>query len=68
MVVKGDGLGREVLGVWVQQMQMIVYRRINNKVLLDSTGKYIQYPVTNHNGKEYEKEYMYHSHFADSRN
>ena len=27
---------------------------INNKVLLNSTGKYIQYPVINHNGKEYE--------------
>ena len=26
---------------------------INNKVLLYSTGNYIQYPVTNHNGKEY---------------
>ena len=26
---------------------------INNKVLLCSTGKYIQYLVTNHNGKEY---------------
>ena len=22
-------------------------------------GNYIQYPVTNHNGKEYEKEYTY---------
>ena len=32
---------------------------INNKVLLYSTGKYIQYPVINHNGKEYEKEYIY---------
>ena len=31
---------------------------INNKVLLCSTGNYIQYPVTNHKGKEYEKEYM----------
>ena len=30
---------------------------INNKVLLYSTGNYIQYPVTNHSGKEYEKEY-----------
>ena len=28
---------------------------INNKVLLYSTGNYIQYPVINHNGKEYEK-------------
>ena len=25
----------------------------------DSTENYIQYPVINHNGKEYEKEYMY---------
>ena len=32
---------------------------INNKVLLYSTGNYIQYPVTNHNGEEYEKEYIY---------
>ena len=29
---------------------------INNKVLLYSTGKYIQYPVIKHNGKGYEKE------------
>ena len=29
---------------------------INNKALLYSTGNYIQYPVMNHNGKEYEKE------------
>ena len=28
------------------------------KVLLYSTGNYIQYPVINHNGKEYEKECM----------
>ena len=26
-----------------------------NKVLLQSTGSYIQYPVINHDGKEYEK-------------
>ena len=29
---------------------------INNKVLPDSTGNYVQYLVINHNGKEYEKE------------
>ena len=30
------------------------------------TGHYIQHPVTNQNGKEYEKEYIYvqMSHFA----
>ena len=39
---------------------------INNKVLLNSVENYSQYPVINHNGKEYEKEYMYafQSHFA----
>ena len=40
--------------------------RINNKVLLYSTGNYIQYPVIKHNRKEYEKEslYMDKNHFA----
>ena len=39
---------------------------INNKVLLYSTGNYIQSPVINHNGKKYEKDYIYVglSHFA----
>ena len=32
---------------------------INNKVLLYSTGNYIQYPMISHNGKEYEKVYTY---------
>ena len=31
---------------------------VNNKVLLYSTENYTQYPVMNHNGKEYEKEYI----------
>ena len=41
-------------------------RMDNNKVWLYSTGNYIQYPVINHNGKEYEKEYIYVklNHFA----
>ena len=29
---------------------------MNEKVLLYNTGNCTQYPVTNHNGKEYEKE------------
>ena len=40
----------------------LLYREwINHKVLLYTTGNYIQYPVINHNGKEYKKEctYMY---------
>ena len=33
---------------------------INSKVLLHSTGSYIQHPAINHNGKEYFKTvYMY---------
>ena len=31
---------------------------INNKVLLYSTENYIQYPMVNHNGKEYLKKRM----------
>ena len=43
---------------------------ISNKFLLYSTGNYIQYSVTNHNGKEYIYIYIYthtyikRSHFA----
>ena len=32
---------------------------INSNVQLYSTGKYIQYPVKNYNGEEYEKLYTY---------
>ena len=32
---------------------------IHNKILLNSTGNYIQHPVINHNRKTYEKEYIY---------
>ena len=32
---------------------------INSKVLLFSTGKYVQHPVINHNGKEYDNIYIY---------
>ena len=34
-------------------------RWIHNNILLQSTGNYIQYPVINNNGKQYEKEYIY---------
>ena len=39
--------------------QLLCIECMNSKVLLYSTGNYIQYPVIKHNGKEYEKEYMY---------
>ena len=38
----------------VRDASYYIYR-MNNKVLLCSTGNYIQYPVINHNGKEHKK-------------
>ena len=37
----------------------LVYTGLINKLLLYSTGNYIQYPVINHTGKEYKKECIY---------
>ena len=56
--VEGGGRGKK----WkfgISRCKLVYIEWINNKVLLYSTGKYIQYPVINHNGKEYEKEYIY---------
>ena len=52
-------VGREEWEFGINRGKPLYIRRINNKVLLYSTGDYIQYPVINHNGKEYEKEYIY---------
>ena len=35
--------------------KLLHVKQINSKVLMYSTGNYIQYPVINHHGKEYEK-------------
>ena len=43
---KGKGVRRDKSGVWNEQ--------INNKVLLYSTGNYIQYLLISVNGKEFE--------------
>ena len=37
----------------INRCKQLYIGRIDNKVLLYSTGNYIQYPVTNGNGKEY---------------
>ena len=40
-------------------MQTIIQRTDKQQfILLYSTGNYIQYPSVNHNGKEYEKQYI----------
>ena len=43
----------------MSRCKLLSIERINNKVLLYSTGNYSQYPVINHNGKEYERECIY---------
>ena len=55
---EGNGGGKD----WefgISRCKLVYIGWINNKVLLYSTGNYIQYLVINHNGKEYEKEYIY---------
>ena len=60
MVAKGEGAGRGMeWEVVVSRCRLLYTEWINNKVLLYSTGNYIQYPVINHNGKEYEKKNVY---------
>ena len=54
VVAKEWGRERDGLGVW-GWCKLLHIEWINNKVLLHSTGNYIQSPVINHNGKEYKK-------------
>ena len=43
----------------ISRYKLLHIGQISNKILLYSTGNYIQCPVINHNGKEYEKKYVY---------
>ena len=52
----GGGMEWEVA---VSRCKLLYIEWINDNVLLYSTGNYIQYPVINHNGKEYIKKRMY---------
>ena len=47
--------GRDGLRFGIIRYKLLHIEWINNKVLLYITGNYIQYPMINHNGKEYEK-------------
>ena len=51
----GGGLEWEV---GVSRCKLLCIEWINNKVLLYSTENYIQYPMINHNEKEYFKKRM----------
>ena len=46
---------RSKLEFAISKCKLLYTGWINNKILLNGTGNYILYPVTNHNGKEYEK-------------
>ena len=57
VVAKGVG-GAERGKDWefgISRYKLLYREWINNKGLLYSTRKYIQYPIINHNGKEHEK-------------
>jgi len=53
VVAKGEaGREREGLGLCTGKYALLHLEWINNKVLMYSTGNYIEYPMINHNGKE----------------
>ena len=54
-VAEGEGKDWEF---GVSRRKQLYREWLNKKVLLQSTGNYIQYHVINHNGREYEKEYI----------
>ena len=57
-MAKGEGSGGVMEWEFSVSRCKFTYRMDKYEVLLCSTGNYIQYPVINHNGKEYEKIYM----------
>ena len=57
MAAKGEGVGGGMeWEVGVSRCKLLYIGWINNRVLLYSTGNYIQYLVITYNGKESEKE------------
>ena len=60
VVAKGKEGGRELDWKFgISRCKLVWGEWINNKVLLYSTGNYIQYSMMKHNRKEYEKECIY---------
>ena len=56
VVADGEGAGGEMeLEFEVSRCKLAYIGWINNKVQLYNTKDYIQYPVINYNGKEYER-------------
>ena len=62
MVAKGEGGGGGLeCEFGISRCKLFYIEWINNKVLLNSTGNYIQSPGINHNGKEYLRKDVYMS-------
>ena len=60
MAAKGDGVGGGMeWEVRLSRCKLLYTGWIHNKVLMYSTENYIQYPVINHNGKEFFKKRIY---------
>ena len=59
MVAKGEDGGRMDWEFGISRCKLVYLEWINNNVLLYRTGNYIQYPVINHNGKEYIHTHIY---------
>ena len=50
-----DSVGQKLRQTGINRHKLLYTEWINDKVLLFSTGNYIQYPVINHNGKNMKK-------------
>ena len=60
VVTKGKEVGEGCIGSWgLGDANHYMSNELNKKVLLYSTGNYIQYLMITYNGKESEKEYIY---------
>ena len=55
---RGGGWGRDGLGGWVSRSKMYSMDKQQDPTIY-STENYINYPMINHNGKEYFKMYVY---------
>ena len=58
VVAKGGCRVGMDLEISISRCKLLYTEWINKKVLLYSTGNSIQYPVKNHNGKEYENDHF----------
>ena len=48
----------------LSRYKQLYIKWINNEILLHSTGNYIQYPMINHNGKEYKNNVCIYRHIG----